>query len=164
MADDGTMEQDRLDRRILDLVQDDCARSHAAIGAEIGLSGSAVRRRIQAMRDNKVIAREVALLGEGAGAAGITVIATVTFEHETPALYEAFRAAMRKEARVLQCYATAGQFDFILVVAAKSPEDYEAWGESTLMTNPAIKRFDSFVVWSTVKFTTKRPVFESSEG
>lgn len=154
------MELDRLDRRILDLLQDDCARSHASIGAEVGLSGSAVRRRIEAMRAHGVIAREVVLLGEGAGG-GITVITSVAFERETPTLYDAFRTAMRHEARVLQCYATAGQFDFILIVAARSPEDYEKWGEETLMSNPAIKRYDSFVVWSTVKFTTKRPTFDT---
>ena len=151
------MQLDQLDHRILRILQADCTRSHADIGAEVGLSASAVRRRIQAMRDAKVIAREVALLGEGAGVAGITVIVTVAFERETPQLYDAFRQAMRGEPRVLQCYATAGQFDFLLVGAAQSPEDYEAWGERTLMSNPAIRRYDSFVVWSTVKFSTHRP-------
>jgi Lrp/AsnC family transcriptional regulator, leucine-responsive regulatory protein len=157
------MTLDRLDRRILDLLQNDSARSHAAIGAEIGLSGSAVRRRIEVLRANKVIAREVALLGDGA-VHGITVITSVTFERETPALYDAFRTAMRKDARVLQCYATAGQFDYILIVAAASPEDYEAWGERTLLSNTAIKRYDSFVVWSTVKFEIKRPVLHDDTG
>jgi len=153
------MQLDRLDQRILTILQDDCTRSHAQIGEEVGLSGSAVRRRIQAMRDGGVIAREVAILSEQAGVGGITVVVTVTFERETQEAYDAFRDAMRREERVLQCYATAGQFDFVVVVAAKSPEDYERWGEATLMSNPALRRYDSFVVWSTVKFTTKRPVW-----
>lgn len=152
------MELDRFDRKILDILQTDCSRTHAAIGREVGLSGSAVRRRIQTMRKERVIAREVAILGEAAGVGGITVIVTVVFERETPEAYRAFRTAVKNDKRVLQCYATSGQFDFLLVVAAKSPEDYEIWGERTLLNNPALRRYESYVVWSAVKFTTKRPV------
>jgi Lrp/AsnC family transcriptional regulator, leucine-responsive regulatory protein len=155
------MNLDSLDRRILDFLQTDCTRSHAAIGDDVGLSGSAVRRRIDAMRKAGVIAREVAILGDAAVEGGITVIVTVSFERESRETYDAFRAAMRNEECVLQCYATAGQFDFVLVVVAKSPAEYEAWGERTLMSNPAVRRYDSFVVWSTVKFTTRRPVSDN---
>jgi Lrp/AsnC family transcriptional regulator, leucine-responsive regulatory protein len=152
------MQLDRLDQSILAILQDDCTRSHAWIGEQVGLSGSAVRRRVQAMRESGVIAREVAIVGAQAGVGGITVVVTVTFERETREAYDAFRETMLRDDRVLQCHATAGQFDFILVVAARSPEDYEAWGEATLMSNASLRRYDSFVVWSTVKFSTKRPI------
>jgi Lrp/AsnC family transcriptional regulator, leucine-responsive regulatory protein len=152
---------DHFDAKILDILQLDCTRSHAAIGEEVGLSGSAVRRRIHALRASGVIDREVALVNERV-AGGITVVVTVAFEKETKVAYDQFRAAMRKEPRVLQCYATAGQFDFIMIVAAASPEDYEAWGERVLMSNRALRHYDSYVVWSTVKFSTKRPSLGAS--
>ncbi len=154
------MTLDSLDRSILSALQQNSDRSHAEIGELVGLSGSAVRRRVEAMRRSGVIARTVALLGDNANSAGILVVVTVSFERETPAAYEAFRAAMRKDERVLQCYATSGQFDFVLMVAAASPQDYERWGERTLMANAALRRYDSFVVWSTVKFDTARPIFD----
>lgn len=147
---------DSFDRAILDVVQDDSSLTHADIGDIVGLSGSAVRRRIQALKAQGVIAREVALLGPEAKAGGITVIVTVAFEKESKPAYDAFRATMLAEPCVLQCYATAGQFDFVLVVAAASPGEYETWGERVLMSNAALRRYDSYVVWSTVKFTTKR--------
>lgn len=149
---------DPLDARILDILQTDCTLPHARIGEIVGLSGSAVRRRIEALRKSGVIAREVALLSENAGKTGITLVVTMAFERESPSVYEAFRKAMRADPAVLQCYSTSGQFDFMLVVAAPSPEAYEEWGQALLGAHPAIKRFDSFVVWSTVKFTTKRPL------
>jgi Lrp/AsnC family leucine-responsive transcriptional regulator len=150
------MTLDSFDHRILDRLQDDCTLTHSALGDAVGLSGSAVRRRIQAMREAGVIAREVALLGDVQG--GITVLVTCAFERESPAIYDAFRTQMRADPCVLQCYATAGQYDFMLIVAAESPEAYETWGERALMSNPDLRRYDSFVVWSTVKFTTKRPI------
>lgn len=148
---------DDFDRNILDILQTDCTLAHAEIGKRVGLSGSAVRRRVGALQRSGVIARQVAILGPEAKEAGITVIVTVAFERESPEAYDAFRRTMRQEERVLQCYSTAGQFDFLLVVAAASPEDFEIWGERTLMSNPDLRRFESFVVWSTVKFTTRRP-------
>lgn len=150
------MELDRIDRKILDILQTDCTRTHARIGKDVGLSGSAVRRRIQLLRKEKIIAREVAILGDLAKPIGISVIVSVTFEKETTEAYRSFRAAMKSDKRVLQCYATSGQFDFMLIVAAQSPQDYEEWGERVLLSNPDIRRYESYVVWSTVKFTTKR--------
>jgi Lrp/AsnC family leucine-responsive transcriptional regulator len=130
-------------------------RAHAAIGDEIGLSGSAVRRRIQALRDAGVIAREVAILSESV--AGLTIIVTVELERETKEVYDAFRDAMHSDEHVLQCYMTAGQYDLVLIVAARSPEDYKEWSDRTLLGNSSVRRFESFVSWSTVKFTTRRP-------
>ena len=153
------MQIDAYDQAILDLMQTDCTLSHATIGERVGLSGSAVRRRISTLRKTGVISQEVAIVNAESRIAGITVIVTVAFAQETQASVDAFRAAMRREPNVMQCYATAGQFDFILVVAAESPAHYEEWGERTLMSNSMLKRYDSFVVWSTVKFTTKRPQF-----
>ena len=147
---------DLLDAKILDILQTDCTLAHAAIGERVGLSGSAVRRRIQALRRSGAIAREVAILGEKAAPAGITVLAFGSFDRESVTAYDSFRKMMRADPAVLQCYATSGPIDFALVVSARDPADYEAWGERVLMAHPSLRRFDSHVVWSTVKFTTKR--------
>ena len=149
---------DAFDRKLLEILQTDCTLSHAEMGRRVSLSASAVRRRLSALRESGIIAAEVAVLGSGAHN-GITVITSVAFERETPAVYEDFRARMRTDPHVLQCYSVAGQADFILVVAAASLEAYEAWGERVLLADGAVRRFDSYVAWSTTKFTTRRPVF-----
>lgn len=150
---------DGFDRKLLDLVQQDCSLSHGELGRRVSLSASAVRRRLAAMKASGIIVGEVALVSSQ-GQTGITVIVSVTFHQETVEGYDAFRARMLADARVLQCYSVAGQFDFMLVVAARDPADYEQWGERVLMADPVIRRFDSFVAWSTTKFTTRRPVFD----
>lgn len=149
------MTLDDFDRRILDILQTDCTRAHAEIGDEVGLSGSAVRRRIQAMRAAGVIAHEVAILSDTI--AGLTVIVTVEFERETPDIYAAFAAAMRTDERVLQCYATTGRFDVVMLVAAASADDYKAWADLALLSNASVRRYETFVASSQIKFTTRRP-------
>jgi Lrp/AsnC family leucine-responsive transcriptional regulator len=149
---------DAFDLQILELMQRDCTLSHAELGRQVSLSASAVRRRLDVLRSSGVIASEVAILGNVA-ATGITVLTSVCFLEESVAAYNAFREQMRSDPHVLQCYSVAGQYDFMMVVAAPSLEAYEVWGEAELMSNPALRRYDSYVTWSTVKFTTQRPVF-----
>lgn len=83
----------------------------------------------------------------------------LVFEQGARERYAALRAAMKKEPCVQQCNARSRRFDFVLVITAASPEAYEAWTEAKLMINSAIRRCDSFVVRSSVKFTSERPVF-----
>lgn len=150
---------DKFDRKLLDLVQQDCSLSHAELGEKVSLSASAVRRRLAAMKAEGIIKAEVALVGEHAQT-GITVITSVVFHQESVDGYHAFRARMIADEHVLQCYSVAGQVDFVLIVAAPSLAAYERWGETVLMTDPVIRRYESFIAWSTTKFTTRRPLFD----
>lgn len=151
------MQPDRFDLAILDIVQLDNLRSHASIGESVGLSASAVRRRLTALRAAGVIIADVALVD--ASKRGLTFMTSVAFEREDPSVYTAFRAQMQDEPAVSQCYAVSGDMDFVLFVHAESPEAFERWGTRALMSNPAIRRYSTSVVWSRTKFTTRiRPV------
>ena len=128
-------------------------RSHASIGEEVGLSPSSVRRRLAAMRKNRVIVADVSLTDTSTQ--GLTFITSISFEREAPETYDAFRKQMSEASAVSQCYAVSGDFDFIIIVHAESPEAYEAWGERVLMSNTAIRRYSTSIVWSRTKFTTR---------
>jgi len=149
---------DRHDCRILDVVQDDSRMTHAEIGDRVGLSPSSVRRRLETLRKSGVIRSEVALIDPDAVGDSMRLVVLVTFERECPASHDAFRRAMVKCAEVLQCYSIGGQYDFVLIVKAASPAAYEAWSARVLAPLPDVRRFDAFVVWSTVKFATKFPL------
>lgn len=147
------MKIDSFDRAILNVVQENNLRSNGDIGQEVGLSASSVRRRLSAMRANGVIVADISL--SDASALGLSFITSVSFEREDPNLYEAFQTQMHEEAAVSQCYSVSGEFDFIIVVHAESPEAYERWGQRALMSNPAIRRYSTSIVWSRTKFSTR---------
>lgn len=143
---------DDFDRAILALVQADNQRSHASIGEEVHLSASSVRRRLALMRKNGVIIADVSLTDPSKQ--GLTFIVHISFEREDPALYEAFRIQMESDPAVSQCYYISGDFDFLIIVHAATPESYEAWGTQNLMSNTAIRRYTTSLVWKRSKFTT----------
>ena len=146
------MNLDGFDLAILNIVQKDNMRSHASIGDEVGLSPSSVRRRLASMRERGVIIADIALTD--ASRMGLSFITSIAFEREAPDIYENFRKQMANEPAVSQCYSVSGDFDFILIVHAETPEAYEVWGERILMPNPVIRRYSTSIVWSRTKFTT----------
>lgn len=143
---------DRFDEAILAIVQRDNQMSHAAIGAQVNLSASAVRRRLKAMRDNGTIVADVALVDPARQ--GLSFVVQVYFEREDPQAITAFITQMQAETRVSQCYSVSGECDFWLVVHAPTPEAFEVWGKAALMANPKIRRYSTSLVWSRQVFRT----------
>ncbi len=149
---------DAFDRALLNELQSNNLQTHAALAEKIALSPSAIRRRLQALRAAGLIAADVSLLDPARLPGLIEVQVLVTFERETPAIVAAFKKQMRADKQVVQCFSISGHFDFSLLVLASSPEAYEQWGQRVLMANPHIRRYDSFLVYSRVKFTTRLPL------
>lgn len=144
------VELDKFDCEILNLVQRNAERTHAEIGNQVGLSTSAVRRRIQRLKDAAILGPEIALVD--VDQFGVTLVVDVTFNAETPELYAAFDQLMTELSEVQQSYHVAGDTDYVLVVHAPSLQWYEEWSKQTLMSHPDIKRASSRVVWSRKKF------------
>ena len=143
---------DALDRAILQHVQQDNQASHSAVGEAIGLSTSAVRRRLARMRADGIIAKDVAILDRDL--LGETLFVTVFFLNETPEKYRAFEEKMARLPEVSQCYHIAGEGDYLLVVNISSLRHYEEWGIKHLMSNADIRRYDTIVSYSCKKFET----------
>lgn len=145
-----TAKLDEFDKRIIACVQADNQLSHAKIGDRVGLSASAVRRRLADMHDKNVIHKDMALVHPDFH--GVTLIVTIVFGDETPDIYEAFNAQMGEAPEVQQSYHIAGDEDYILIVHGPNLKWYEEWSKATFMTNPAIRRYSTRVVWSCKKY------------
>ena len=150
------MSFDRFDRALLVLIQQDNTRTLDQLGEEVGLSPSAVRQRIAKLKKEGVIQREVALLDPDR--LGVTVIVSVRFEKESLRTYEAFKKEIGTTEEISQCYTVSGEDDFLLIGHFKSMADYDEWVKARLLTNPAIARSTTRVVYRRVKYSTSIPV------
>lgn len=144
---------DGFDQAILDLVEEDASRSPGQIAEIVNLSASSVRRRLAALRKSGVILGQVALTDPTRK--GLAFWTMVTFGVETCEAYDAFREQMRTDRAVSQCYSVSGVFDFFVMVHATSPAAFEAWGERELMSNPAIQRYTTSIIWSQTKSSAR---------
>ena len=140
---------DSFDQRLLELLQQDADLTLDALGEAVGLSPSAVQRRIKRYREHGM--RRIALVDPQALATATLVMVTVRMEHESAHDIKMFYARMQAAPEVQQCYTLAGEWDYLLMVATPSVQEYRALVERLLKPQKNIKRFESRVVLDTVK-------------
>jgi Lrp/AsnC family transcriptional regulator, leucine-responsive regulatory protein len=119
---------DDLDRKLLDLLQQDADRSLCQLGEAVGLSPSAVQRRLTRYRSSGVIARQVAVLDPDAVPGTVLACVLVTLERESKRHHSSFRERMRASPEVQQCYDLAGEWDYLTIVVASSNEPLPSGG------------------------------------
>lgn len=142
---------DILDRRILDLVQIDSRQTAEAIGAEIGLSPSAVQRRLVRLRQSGVIIGDISLVEPKAVDRPLTLIVDVELERERPELLQTFRGWIAAEPAIQQAWYVTGDCDYVLIVTARDVEAYDKLMQRLTAENANVRRFHIRVALGTLK-------------
>lgn len=142
---------DTIDRKILDLVQADAQQPADSIGDAVGLSASAVQRRLARLREAGVIAAQVALVDPKAVGRSLTLIVDIELERERPELLAGFKRWLNAEPAVQQAWYVTGDGDYVLVVTARDVESYDALMQRLVADNPNVRRFRTRVSLGTLK-------------
>ena len=132
-------------------MQDNCRITTEQLSKEIGLSASACQRRINKLREEGIIAREVAILSKEKISPVLTTIVEIALERETPNIMDDFKNSMLTIQEVTQCYYVTGEIDFILILNVRDIDHYQNFTQKFLFDNPNIRRFNTLVVMETVK-------------
>lgn len=155
-------ELDKLDRAILRRLQDDGRATCEAIGTEVGLSPSAVLRRIKRLEDAGVIARYVALVPPEAVGLGLTAYLNVRLEKQSETHkrnpMDLFRASVQIWPEVVECAALTGEMDFLLRVVVADMAHYSRFILDTLLKHPSVQDCKTSFVLDRVKTTTVMPL------
>jgi Lrp/AsnC family leucine-responsive transcriptional regulator len=112
----GLAALDALDRRIVQLLLDDARRTYGDIGGRIGLSASAVKRRIDRLERSGVIEGYTAIVEPGALGEPVEAFAELTFVGSAPVSVIESIAEAVPQIRAL--YTLAGQPDAIALIRA----------------------------------------------
>ena len=142
---------DEFDLRILDFVQHNNRLSAEEIAEKAFLSPSAVQRRLRRLRRDGVIEADVAIISPESVGRNLVVIVEVVLEREKAHILAEFKELMLNAPEVMQCYYITGEADFVLIMTAKSMQDYEAFARHYFSENPHVRRFRTSIVISRVK-------------
>ncbi|MBT1517366.1 Lrp/AsnC family transcriptional regulator [Bradyrhizobium sp. SRL28] len=145
------MELDKIDVRLLDLVQHNNRQSSEELGAKVGLSASGVQRRLKRLRSEGVIEADVSIISPNAIGRTVTVSVLISFERARADIVDRFKRAICKMPEVMCGFYITGQADFLLLVTSTNMEEYEQFTRRLVHENPDIKRFESIVVLDRVK-------------
>ncbi len=117
----------RLDRRILELIQEDARISNADLAAQIGLSPSPCWRRVRALEERGVISRYVTLVRPEAIGLPVNVWVHVTLDEQVERRLEHFETAIVARPEVMECYLMTGESDYLLRVVVPDIAAYQAF-------------------------------------
>src|SRR3712207_5252823 len=116
---------DRIDARILNLIQHNNRLTTEAIAAEAGVSPTACQRRLKRLRDSGIVEGDVSIVSAKAVGRNIHMLVLVSLERERADIIDRFKKAIRTTPEVMNGYYVTGDADFVLNVTARDMEDYE---------------------------------------
>jgi Lrp/AsnC family transcriptional regulator len=148
---------DEMDIKILKLLQQDCTRSVADIGKEVGLSTTPCWRRIQKLEEAGVIRARVALLDAPLVNAGVTVFVSIKTSEHSLAWLERFHQAVVDFPEVVEFYRMSGDVDYLLRVVVPDIAAYDAFYKK-LIARIEIAKVSSAFAMEQIKYTTALPL------
>ena len=148
---------DKLDSRILDLLQTDGALTAAAIADRIGLSKAPCWRRIKKLQDDGIIKQTVALLNAHALNLGTTVFVTLKTAKHNAARFEQFVRAVREIPEITEIYRMSGDVDYLVRIVVPDIDAYDVVYKRLISTVEFLDVSASFAL-ETIKYTTALPL------
>lgn len=143
---------DDIDHQLLDRLQRDASGSLQALGEEVGLSASAVQRRISRFRSAGLLARQVAVLDPRATVADLVLaVVLVTLERESSADHTAFQRNLLGVPEVQQIYDVAGEWDYVVMLATTGMARHDEIATRLFNDAPNVKRYTTLIVLKPVR-------------
>ena len=149
-----TPDIDRIDRRILDVLQRDGRISNLKLAEEVHLSPTAVLERVKRLtRDGFILGYEARLNPNKLGA-GMLVFVEILLDRTNANVFEQFRAAVQVRPEIMECHLVAGGVDYLLKIRTADMNSYRVFSGDVLWQLPGVRETRTYAVMEEVKNTT----------
>ncbi len=142
---------DQFDRQLLILLQQNSDVTADQLADKVGLSASAIQRRVKRLKVEGMIISTVAIVDPRIVGRQSTFIVGLEIERERPELLSRLKAWLTAEDAVQQAFYVTGSWDYMLVVTARDVASYDAFMSRLLSDNPNVRRFSTNVALSMQK-------------
>ncbi|WP_127523435.1 Lrp/AsnC family transcriptional regulator [Mesorhizobium sp. Z1-4] len=148
---------DRLDRKILRLLQENTTLAVADIAKKVGLSTTPCWRRIQKLEEEGVIKRRVAILDPGRVNAAVTVFVAIRTNMHSLEWLKRFSEVIQEFPEVVEFYRMSGDVDYLLRVVVPDIAAYDNFYKK-LIAKIEIRDVSSTFAMEQIKYTTELPL------
>ncbi len=149
---------DKIDRKILRILQADGRISNLKLAESIGLSPTAVLARTQRMQRDGVIMAYEARLNPAKLGCGMTVFVEVLLDRTTVNVFDAFKAVVQLHGQIMECHLVAGGFDYLLKLRVRDMGSYREFAGRVLWQLPGVRETRTYAVMEEVKESTRLEV------
>jgi Lrp/AsnC family transcriptional regulator len=148
---------DRLDRKILRLLQEDATLAVADVAKKVGLSTTPCGRRIHKLEEDGVIKRRVALLDATKINVRVTVFVSIRTNSHSHEWLRRFSEVIQEFPEVIEFYRMSGDVDYLLRVVVPDIAAYDAFYKR-LISKIEIRDVSSSFAMEQIKYTTEMPL------
>jgi Lrp/AsnC family transcriptional regulator, leucine-responsive regulatory protein len=149
---------DRIDRKILEILQANAKITNAQLSKEIGLSPAPTLERVKKLEVSGIIKSYHAKLDPAAIGLGVTTFVHVTLIGHNKRNIEAFLEQINKVDEIIECHHITGSGDFILKVISKDITSYQNLMLDKVSEIKEVDNMQSMVILSTFKDSKVLPV------
>lgn len=148
---ESTPDLDRIDLKILNVLQDDGRISNLKLAEAVALSPTAVLARTQRLaRDGYILGYEARLNPLKLGR-GMMVFVEVLLDRTTPNVFDQFKAAVQVRDEIMECHMVAGGFDYLLKTRMADMQAYREFAGTVLWQLPGVRETRTYAVMEEVK-------------
>ncbi|WP_269496737.1 Lrp/AsnC ligand binding domain-containing protein [Castellaniella sp. S9] len=153
MQRDSVYTLDKLDRRILDLLQQNGRMSMTELADTVGLTVTPCIERVRRLERDGVITGYHARINPSALDAGLLVFVEISMSSKSERTFEEFRREVLCVPQVLECHLVSGDFDYMVKARIKEISQYRNLLGDILLRLPGVTQTKSCVVMEEVKET-----------
>jgi Lrp/AsnC family transcriptional regulator, leucine-responsive regulatory protein len=154
-------ELDKIDRKILSILQKDARISITDLAEQVWLSVTPCSERIKRMEKEGVILGYHARLDPHALELSLLVFVEIKLSAKSGIIFEQFKQEIIKLPNVLECHLVSGDFDYLVKARIPKMADYRKLLGDILLTLPGAQESRSYIVMEEVKETMFLPLAEN---
>ncbi|WP_086993819.1 Lrp/AsnC family transcriptional regulator [Rhizobium sullae] len=143
-------ELDRIDLKMLRLLQNNGRLSNAELAQMVDVSAATCHRRTQRLFEEGYIQSVRAMVEPQKVDRGALVMVGVVLDRSTPESFGAFEKAVAKLNFVLDCNLVAGDFDYFLKIRVRDMADFNRIHGTQLIALPGVRQTRTFFVMKEV--------------
>lgn len=144
------IELDGFDRRLLQLVREDNLQPARTLADKVGLSISAVLRRLRRLREEKVIVADIAVVNPALTGSALTMHVMVRMEQAGVRAIDNFAREIARHPEVTAAWEVTGDEDYLLKVQVGTMEEYDAFTRRALSEDKGVHSFTTLITIRTV--------------
>jgi Lrp/AsnC family transcriptional regulator, leucine-responsive regulatory protein len=141
-------DMDKIDHRILTLLEEDARQSFAELGDQVGLSKTPCWQRVRELERVGVIRGYRADIDSAQLGLKVEAFVQVTLSSVQHAEFE---AAVLRHPAVLQCFTTAGQADYLMHVLVEGITELDRLLRMEISQLPGVQKIATTVCMKTIK-------------
>jgi len=149
---------DKIDRKLLSLLQNDCTLSLQALADAVNLTTTPCWKRLKRLEDEGIIQGRVALLDPEKLGLGLTAFVLLKTQHHSSEWYSQFVAVVSQMPEVLGFWRMAGEYDYLMRVQVADMKRFDDFYKRLVNQVPGLSDVTSSFAMEQIKYTTALPL------